>query len=92
MPHISHEELNKKIEEAAKLVVIGGVYRHYKYPERKYFVEKICIQEATLKVCILYKDIAALSAPSFVRDLDSWLETVEWEGKSVPRFVLTGEA
>lgn len=88
MSHISHDELNKRIVAATKLVVIGGVYRHYKYQDRKYFVEKICIQEATEKVCILYKDIAELSVPSFVRDLDSWLESVEWEGKTVPRFVL----
>lgn len=89
MTQVAHEELNKKIEEATKQVVIGGVYRHYKYPERKYFVERIAIQEASLKPCVLYKDIASISAPSFVRDLDSWLETVEWEGKMVPRFVLT---
>ena len=90
--HMTHEELNKKIKEAEKQVVIGGVYRHYKYPERKYFVEKLAVQEATLKVCVLYKDIAAISAPTFVRDLDSWLESVEWEGKEVPRFVLTPSA
>lgn len=87
MAHISHDELNKRLAEAGELVVIGGVYRHYKYPEREYFVEKLAIQEATEKVCVIYKDIAAISAPSFVRDLDSWLETVEWEGKMVPRFV-----
>ncbi len=89
MTHLSHEELNKKIAEAGKLVVIGGIYRHYKYPERKYFVEKLAVQESTLKICVVYKDMEALSAPSFIRDLDSWLENVEWEGKSVPRFVLT---
>ena len=89
MPKVSQEELNDQISQAEKLVVIGGVYTHYKYPERKYLVEKICIQESTLKVCILYKDIAAISAPTFVRDLDSWLDKIEWEGKTVPRFVLT---
>lgn len=68
--------------------MIGGIYRHYKYPERQYFVEKIAIQESTQKVCIIYKDIASLAAPSFVRDLDSWLEHVVWEGKKVPRFLL----
>ena len=89
MTHLSHEELNKKIAQAGKQVVIGGIYRHYKYPERKYFVEKLAVQESTLKICVVYKDMEALSAPSFIRDLDSWLENVEWEGKSVPRFVLT---
>lgn len=88
LQHLTHEELNKQIKEASELVAIGGVYKHYKYPERKYFVEQICIQEATQKVCILYKDIASLNAPSFVRDLDSWLEDVNWEGKTIPRFIL----
>ena len=89
MTSTTHGDLDKRIKEAEKQVVIGGVYRHYKHPERKYFVERVAIQEATLKPCVLYKDIATLSAPSFVRDLDSWLENVEWEGKMVPRFVLT---
>lgn len=78
MSHISQKELNKKIDEASKLVVIGGIYKHYKYPDRDYLVENICIQEATEKVCIVYKDRNFVNAVSFVRDLDSWL----------PRFVL----
>lgn len=86
--HLTHEELNRGIAGASTKVVIGGVYRHYKHPDRKYFVEKIAIQESSQKVCVIYKDIASLSAPSFVRDLDSWLEYVEWEGKTVPRFLL----
>jgi hypothetical protein len=77
------------VSEASKKVVIGGVYKHFKYPDREYYVENLAIQEATEKVCVIYKDISQLSTPSFVRDLDSWLETVEWEGKKVPRFVLT---
>ncbi len=73
MSHISQKELNKKIDKASKLVVIGGIYKHYKYPDRDYLVEKICIQEATEKVCIVYKDRNFVNAVSFVRDLDSWL-------------------
>lgn len=86
--HLTHDELNSRLAGASAKVVLGGVYRHYKYPERKYFVEKLAIQEESQKVCVIYKDIAGLSSPSFVRDLDSWLEHVEWEGKKVPRFLL----
>lgn len=78
MVHISHNELNNKISEAGKLVTVGAIYKHYKYPNRDYLVENICIQEATEKVCIVYKDRNFVNAVSFVRDLDSWL----------PRFVL----
>lgn len=88
MTHKTHDELNQDLQSAREQVVIGGLYRHYKYPAREYFVENLAIQEESLKVCVIYKDIASLSAPSFVRDLDSWLETVEWEGKRVPRFLL----
>lgn len=86
MAHVGHEELNKRIAAANKLVTIGAIYKHYKYPDRDYFVEKIVIQEATLKVAVLYRDVASSIAPSFVRDLDSWLEIVEWQGQVVPRF------
>lgn len=89
MSHITHAELNKKIEAAAKLVTVGATYKHYEYPERNYIVEKISIQEATEKICIIYHEASAPGSPSFVRDLDSWLETVQWEGKMVPRFVLS---
>lgn len=88
MSHITHDELNKKIEEAGKLVVIRGIYKHYKYPERNYLVEKIAIQEATEKLCVVYHDVSVPNSPSFVRDLDSWLETVEWEGQKVHRFAI----
>ena len=89
MTHISHAELNKRIAEASKLVELGTIYKHYKYPDRDYKVLGYVIQESTQKVAIRYKDITESDAPEFVRDLDSWLETVEWEGKSVLRFVLT---
>lgn len=88
LSHASHDELNKRIAKAEKLVTVGATYKHYKYPKRNYLVEKICIQEATEKICVVYKDRNFVNAPSFVRDLDSWLETVEWEGKMVPRFTL----
>ena len=86
MTHISHDELNKKIAKAAKLVTVGAIYKHYKYPERDYLVEKIAIQEATEMICVIYHDSMSPSAPTFVRDLDSWLENVEWQGSIVPRF------
>lgn len=88
MSHITHDELNRQLAEANKKVVVGDMYKHYKYPDREYYVEKLAIQESTEKICVIYKDIKSMSAPSFVRDLDSWLEIVEWEGKYVSRFVL----
>lgn len=90
MPHISHEELNRKLSDASKVVKVGAIYQHYKFPNRNYKVTNIAIQEASEQVCIVYHDVSVVDAPSFVRDLTSWLSTVEWEGKSIPRFTLQG--
>ncbi len=89
MTHITHEELSKKINDASKLVQLDGIYKHYKFPDRNYKVLGYVIQEATEKVAIRYKNISEDNAPEFVRDLDSWLEQVEWQGALVPRFQKT---
>lgn len=85
---ITHKELNKSISSASTQVLIGAIYRHYKYPDRKYKVIMLAVQEATEKICVIYHDVAHDNSPAFVRDLDSWLETVEWKGEKVPRFTL----
>ncbi len=86
MTHISHAELNKRIADASKLVELGAIYKHYKYSDRDYKVLGYVIQEATQKIAIRYANIQEVNAPEFVRDLDSWLEKVEWHGAIVPRF------
>lgn len=88
MAHISHTILNKRIDEAKSLVKIGSIYKHYKFPERNYKVLGFSIQESSEKVCVRYQNVNEENAPEFVRDLDSWLETVSWEGKTIPRFQL----
>jgi hypothetical protein len=84
--HISHAELNIRIADASKLVELGAIYTHYKFPDRDYKVLGYVIQEATDKVAIIYKDISTDDAPQFCRDLDSWLENVTVDGVLVPRF------
>jgi hypothetical protein len=84
--HSSHEDLNKKIDEASKLVELGAIYKHYKFPERDYKVLGYVIQESTEKVAILYRDISQSDSPQFCRDLDVWMETVSANGELVPRF------
>lgn len=86
MAHITHEELNKKINAVRDLAELGGIYKHYKFPDRNYKVLGYVIQEASEKVAIRYKNISEDNAPEFVRDLDSWLENVEWNSAIVPRF------
>lgn len=88
MKHLSYAEHNARIAAASQQVLLGGIYKHYKFPDRDYKVLGFVIQEDTLKIAIRYRNILDDEAPEFVRDLGSWLETVQWEGKSVPRFVL----
>ncbi len=90
--HQDHEALNKLLFDASKSVVVGAAYRHYKYPKRKYKVVMLALQEDSQKVCVIYQDIARTDAPPFVRNLDSWLESVEWEGLVVPRFIRIEES
>ena len=86
MSHLSHEELNKQIQTVSAEIPLGCIYKHYKYPDRDYQVLGYAIQEASQKVCIRYKNIKENDAPEFVRDYDSWIESVEWNGAIVPRF------
>lgn len=87
MVHKTHEEIEKELEDAKKLVKVGGVYSHYKHPENLYTVLMLATQEATDKLCIVYQAEYGKKL-IFVRDLDSWLETPEFEGKRVSRFTL----
>ena len=86
MKHLSYAEHNARIAAASKQVELGGIYRHYKFPDRDYQVMGFVVQEETLKIAIRYRNILDDEAPEFVRDLDSWLETVQWKGAVVPRF------
>ncbi len=90
--HQNHEALNKLLFDASKNVVVGATYRHYKYPKRKYKVLMLAIQEDSQKVCVVYQDVARTDAPPFVRNLDSWLESVEWDGETISRFMRIDES
>lgn len=89
MSHLSHDELNSSIDKVSQILPIGSIYHHYKYPDREYQVLGYAIQESSQKVCIRYKNIKEKNAPEFVRDYDSWIESVEWNGAIVPRFKKT---
>ncbi len=86
MEHKDHQTLERELEMAKEKVKIGGVYSHYKNPEHRVRVIAIGIQEATEKLCVIYRD-AADENLIFVRDLDIWLEKPL---KDTPRFRLVG--
>lgn len=88
MAHLkSHDQLESELEEAKKLVKIGGIYTHFKNPEHHYKIIDVAIQEATDKVCIIYQTLYGKKL-LFIRDLDSWISQPEVDGKKVDRFTL----
>jgi hypothetical protein len=86
----THAELAGEINAIKEQIFVGATYFHYKNPTNLYLVVDIAVQEATEKLCVIYK---ALYEPhlTFVRDVDSWLEQVNVDGKMVDRFTLTQE-
>jgi len=85
MDHKSAEELAKELKEAATKVQVGGKYVHYKSPDSLYEVKELGILEADDSVCVIYRSLHG-SKPSFVRPLREWIEMVNWQGQTVPRF------
>lgn len=77
------DELAALLAGARQKVEIGGRYMHYK--QLYYVVKDLVICEATNEVAVIYQ---AEYDPrlTFSRALDIWLETVEVDGKTVPRF------
>jgi hypothetical protein len=85
MDHKTKEELDKEIAEARSKVEVGGKYTHYKTPTSLYEVIDLGVLEADDNICVIYKSLV-VDKPCFVRPLSEWLEEVEWQGKTVPRF------
>jgi hypothetical protein len=86
MGHLPLKQLNDMLTAAAGKVTIGGRYAHYKHPEAPYIVTDLVILEATDEVAVVYCVEEDGCKITFVRPLKSWLESVEWHGRTVPRF------
>ena len=87
MSHHSDGELTAKLADATAKVEIGALYYHYKNPTKRYRVVRLVVLEADESVAVLYQ-IENGSNPEFawVRPVSSFLDQVEWEGETVPRF------
>lgn len=85
--HKPEEVLEQELQGAAEQVPVGALYAHYKHPERLYEIVGHAILEATDEPAVLYRK--QYGKVTYVRALSVWLETVEWEGKTVPRFTKT---
>ena len=83
--HVEQLVLAKEIEEAKTKVIVGAEYWHYKSRDKVYEVVGLGFLEATDELCVIYRARYG-ERLTFLRPLSVWLESVEWEGKTVPRF------
>jgi hypothetical protein len=82
----AQERLRERIETAGGHPAVGDIYRHYK--RGKYRVVVVGIREDTLEPMVGYYSLAYRTF-SF-RTLDNWYESVEVDGRTVPRFTPIG--
>ncbi len=67
-----------------------GRYRHFKNEEKEYQVLGVAKHSETGEELVVYKKLYD-DFSLFVRPLAMFLETVEFNGKKVPRFEYIGE-
>ena len=79
----SQVQLTERLEAAAAEVQVGAIYEHYK--KLPYKVLHIALREEDNAPVVVYQAEYG-SRAIWVRPLTSWLETVELDGKTVPRF------
>ncbi len=81
----SQDELAKEMKEVKKHVEEGGIYCHYKNPDKKYKVLAIGFFESSEKLCVVYKSLYG-SGIVWVRGIEVFTDKVDVGGKLVSRF------
>ena len=80
---LSEKELVDILNEAKKLVAVGEMYRHYK--GNLYKVIDLGIFSEDIGVGVIYQAQYGEKV-MFIRPLDIWIEDVDCNGRTVPRF------
>lgn len=83
--HKTDEEIKKEILQAKRFIDVGGTYSPYKNPDHLYTVIALATQEATGQLCVIYRAEYGKKL-LYVRNIDSWLEKPEVNGKKIDRF------
>lgn len=84
----THQEqtvLAAEVARAKTKVTIGATYQHYKGVDKLYTVLGLGFVEATNELCVIYQAQYGKQL-TFLRPVTVWLETIEWQGQTVPRF------
>lgn len=88
MSHKPQDELKRELEEAGKKVRVGDYYSHFKNPDHCYRIEFLGFLESNDEIHVGYRGMYGEKF-LFLRPLTIFLETVEVNGKKVPRFQKT---
>ncbi|MCA9324596.1 DUF1653 domain-containing protein [Candidatus Saccharibacteria bacterium] len=80
---LSEVELQNRLHTAKRQVEIGSLYKHYK--GGLYKVIGVAIEEKDNSIAVIYQAQYGKNL-TFIRELDIWLEEVEFEGQKVKRF------
>lgn len=82
-----HIQLQKEIETASRKIRLGGLYYHYKHPDKLYKVMGLEVREETEEVAIAYQSLYG-NGIMWNRLLSEWLKPAVVDGNSIERFVL----
>jgi hypothetical protein len=80
---LPYDQISDMLAAARAKVPPGTKWQHYRGNE--YVVAGAVVLEATNEISILYNS-ATHPDVSFVRPVSSWLEKIEWNGQTLPRF------
>lgn len=79
----SQAQLSARLAEAAKQIVIGARYMHYK--QLSYKVLALALREEDNEPCVIYQAEYG-DKITWIRPVSSWVEDVEVDGQRVKRF------
>ncbi len=79
----SQAQLSAKLAQAAKQVIVGARYMHYK--KLSYKVVTLALREEDNEPCVIYRAEHG-DTVTWIRPVSDWIKEVEVDGESVPRF------
>lgn len=81
--HLSYRKLEELLAEAQETVPVGSTWRHYKGGD--YRVVRVVLDSESLQLEVVHESISHPNV-TFTRTLTNWLETVSFDGYTLPRF------
>lgn len=88
--HKDQSQLLAERKAAEEKITIGADYWHHKDPNKRYRVIDLGFLESNDQIHVIYQAQYG-GGIVFLRPVDSWLQEVEWEGETMPRFVQVTE-